>query len=247
MLYHRRLKTQKSPFIIVTLFVAAIAAYASENTKTFDKLMEMANAGNAQAQYNVGMFYNNGIGLPRDPKQAFDWFKKSAANGDPLAAYKMSSYYAGHFQGVVNPDNLKSLQYNLVAGKAGYILAQLELGDIYAAKNDFWEAARWWKLAGEQGDAGSLQRLALLQKDGKGVEKDLVLAYVNLRLAAQLSKNESNSKAIAQLQEFKANLSSTELSRAEHLIAVWKPKISIVTLRARKGIHEAEELIKSKE
>jgi TPR repeat protein len=68
------------------LFAEANAALAGKDYFTaFPKFLTLAEQGNAIAQYNVGTFYLNGLGIPKDEKQAYDWFEKSAAQGYALA------------------------------------------------------------------------------------------------------------------------------------------------------------------
>ena len=61
------------------LFILSMPANANE-ADTFNAMVALANKGDAEAQYHVGMMHNNGIGTPKDPKQAFEWFQKSAAS-----------------------------------------------------------------------------------------------------------------------------------------------------------------------
>ena len=50
------------------------------------KLMTpLAQAGNANAQYDVGAMYNNALGVKTDHAQAAKWFAKSAAQGNAYA------------------------------------------------------------------------------------------------------------------------------------------------------------------
>lgn len=56
---------------------------------TIQRLEELAQAGNPAAQYYIGMAFNNGLGVKKNPHTAFEWFKKAARGGDPLAAYKV--------------------------------------------------------------------------------------------------------------------------------------------------------------
>ena len=70
------------------LLIFSMPAIANE-AGTFNAMVALADKGNAEAQYHVGMMHNNGIGTPRDPRQAFKWFRKSAASSDPLGAYKL--------------------------------------------------------------------------------------------------------------------------------------------------------------
>ena len=84
--------------LLVALLLASITSAATFDQNTLEQVMVLANRGNAEAQYHVGMMHNNGVGgASKDPKLAFDWFLKSAAGKDPLGAYKLGCYYAGQF------------------------------------------------------------------------------------------------------------------------------------------------------
>lgn len=48
----------------------------ANETDTFSAMLALANKGDAEAQYHVGMMHNNGIGTQQDPKQAFGWLEK---------------------------------------------------------------------------------------------------------------------------------------------------------------------------
>ena len=49
----------------------------SENQKLKD-MFAKANAGDADAQYNLGFMYYNGKGVEQDYKKAYEWYSKSA-------------------------------------------------------------------------------------------------------------------------------------------------------------------------
>jgi hypothetical protein len=46
----------------------------------------LAEQGDATAQYNLGVFYDNGLGVPKDRVSAYVWFDLSAAQGKAGAA-----------------------------------------------------------------------------------------------------------------------------------------------------------------
>jgi hypothetical protein len=46
----------------------------------------LAEQGDATAQYNLGVFYDNGLGVPQDKVNAYVWFNLSAAQGKAGAA-----------------------------------------------------------------------------------------------------------------------------------------------------------------
>jgi len=44
-------------------------------------LKTLAEEGNAYAQFNLGMIYYHGIGVPMDGNAALTWLGRAAANG----------------------------------------------------------------------------------------------------------------------------------------------------------------------
>jgi TPR repeat protein len=46
----------------------------------------LAESGDATAQYNLGVFYDNGLGVPQDKINAYIWFSLAAAQGRKGAA-----------------------------------------------------------------------------------------------------------------------------------------------------------------
>lgn len=46
----------------------------------------LAEKGDASAQYDLGVFYDNGLGVPQDHVQALMWFNLAAAQGKDGAA-----------------------------------------------------------------------------------------------------------------------------------------------------------------
>lgn len=54
----------------------------------------LAKDGNAEAQYNLGMMYRAGRGVPRDIKEAAKWYRLAAEQGNPLAQFNLGWMYA---------------------------------------------------------------------------------------------------------------------------------------------------------
>ena len=204
---------------------------------TLKAMVALANKGDAEAQYHVGMMYNNGIGTQQDPKQAFEWFQKAAASNDPLGAYKLGCYYDGQGAGVVATDANEALKYKLIAAKAGYSLAQHDVALLYGRQENFEEALKWSKLAGDQGYPNALYNLSGLYFQGKGTPKDLSLAYAYFKLSKLPPRKQVN--------EMAGILSKPELAKAEKLVSEWKPQPTALTLKAMRGVSAAEELLKA--
>jgi uncharacterized protein len=226
--------------LVFSLFLTLSLAACADDTATFNGMLALANKGDAEAQYHVGMMYNNGIGTQQDTKQAFEWFEKSATANDPLGAYKLGCYYAGQGTGVVEANADEALKFKLVAATAGYSLAQHDVAVIYSRQGNSDEAVKWLKLASDQGYDMSLYGLSSSYSEGKGVPKDAALAYAYLKLSQRVTEMQVNADAQAMLDNMAAQLSKPELERAEKLITEWAPKPTALTIKARGGIAEAE-------
>ena len=62
------------------------AAYVAKRyTEAFKCLEPLAKEGNAPAQFNLGVMYRDGQGVPQDDAQAAAWFRKAAEQGDAVA------------------------------------------------------------------------------------------------------------------------------------------------------------------
>jgi len=204
---------------------------------TFNAMVALANKGDAEAQYHVGMMYNNGIGTQKDPRQAFEWFQKSAASNVPLGAYKLGCYYDGQGAGIVTSDSDEALKYKLISAKAGYALAQHDVAILYDRRGKSEETLKWWKMAGVQRFPGALDSLSRSYSAGKGAPKDLSLSYAYFKLSKLAPKKNVN--------EMAAMLSKPELTNAEKLVSEWKPQPTALTLKAMRGITAAEEHLKT--
>jgi TPR repeat protein len=218
------------------LLTFSMPANANE-ADTLKAMVALANKGDAEAQYHVGMMHNNGIGTQKDPKQAFEWFQKSAASNDPLGAYKLGCYYAGQFAGVVTPDTNEALKYKLVSAKAGYALAQNDVAILYDKQGNSEEALKWLKMAGDQGDPTALFGLSMSYSAGKGTPKDLSMSYAYFKLSKRAPKKN--------VDEYATMLSRPELEKAEKLVAEFRPQPTALTLKAMSGVRAAEELLKT--
>lgn len=69
---------------LLILLLTAFLSSGSLSAQSTDikKLKQLANQGNASAQFNLGAMYANGQGVPQDDVQAHMWFNLAAAQGD---------------------------------------------------------------------------------------------------------------------------------------------------------------------
>ena len=51
----------------------------------------LAEQGNADAQYNLGVMYAQGKGIPQNHKTAVKWYRLAAKQGDAFAQYNLGN------------------------------------------------------------------------------------------------------------------------------------------------------------
>lgn len=222
---------------------AMVAPACAQSPDLAQKLERRANAGSAEARYHLGMLYNNGLGVPQDVRRAFAHFRAAAEAGDPLGAYKLGCYYAGQFGSeAVAPDEAQALRWKLVAARAGYSLAQLDVAIHYARREQWAEARPWFEQAARQGDAQSLYNLSVIHKDGLGTARSLPHSWAYFRLSQLASRGEITANADRALSEFWAEMGAPGRAEAQRIAASFVTGPSELTRRALRGIERAEEV-----
>ncbi len=109
----------------------------------------LAQAGDASAQYRLGVMYAEGRGIPANDAEAALWFERAAQQGEPMAQYNLGASYA---EGTgVRKDMAAAAKWFRRAADQGIALAQLNLGLLYAngagVPQDNVEALKWVDLA----------------------------------------------------------------------------------------------------
>jgi hypothetical protein len=221
----------------------AVKDAPAENGKAstvFDRLVALAETGNADAQYNLGMFYNNGIGTQRDTSSALEYFSKAAQAGHLLASYKLGCYYAGQFGAVVPQDKQAALSYKLRSAEAGYDLAQHDVGTHFAKNGDMEKASIWWEKASQQGYTPSTAYLAdyLSGPGASDKARGLALLLVLKDQAPMMTEKLSQRLAGAQ-----ATLSEDDRLKAERIRAAWPNAPTPLSTLARAGMSAVPALL----
>ncbi len=127
---------------------------------------QSANAGVANAAYNLGVLHHQGLGTKPDLKKAIEWYTRAADLGHPEAQYNLGIAY---IEGVgVEYDPFKANAYFEKAAAKGIMEASYNLGLIYEngllgkAQPD--EALVWYKDASDQGSPEAKAALEQLVK-----------------------------------------------------------------------------------
>lgn len=119
----------------------------------------LAQAGDAAAQYRLGVMYAEGRGVAPNDAEAALWFERAAEQGEPMAQYNLGASYA---EGTgVRKDLATAAKWFRRAADQGIALAQLNLGLLYAngvgVPQDNVEALKWIDLAIYALPAGGLR------------------------------------------------------------------------------------------
>ena len=129
-------------------------AYDKGDYKTAIKHWELlAEHGNADAQYNLGFMYENGIGLKKSDYWAFLWTNKAAQLGQTNAQFAVGNMYRTG-AGIVK-DSKQTVKWFKEAGKKGHASAQFNLGAMYingdGVNKSLKDAKYWIALANKNG------------------------------------------------------------------------------------------------
>ena len=134
------------------------------DAETVADLTRRATSGEAVAQYELAVKYQNGDGVSRNDGRAFEWFRKAAEQGNPAAQNALGIAYstgAGTAQ-----DKEEALRWYQKAAQQGYAAALFNVGTAYyngdGTARDLIKAYAWFLLAKEAGNTPAHEAVARL-------------------------------------------------------------------------------------
>jgi len=114
----------------------------------------LAEEGNADGQFGMGLLYGNGFGVPLDDDQALKWYLLAADQGHAEAQCNLAVMYVNGW-GVPQSDEEAFKWYSLAA-EQGVTPAQISLGNMYSVgfgvAQDNVQAHKWYTIASELGN-----------------------------------------------------------------------------------------------
>ncbi len=127
----------------------------------------LAEQGDALAQYNLGLLYDNGRGVQKDYAQARQWYEKAAAQGHADAQVNLGILY--DYGRSIPQDFKKAVYWYRLSAKQGNDLAQRRLGLMYergdGVERDIVQAYMWYILGTAGGaDRGAARKDALIKQ-----------------------------------------------------------------------------------
>jgi hypothetical protein len=185
------------------------------------ELRPLAERGNAEAQYRIGLMYEFGKGFSVDKTRAISWIGKAAAQGHMLAEQELGVIYA---TGDGAPqDNAQAVTWFRKAAMQGDATAQYNLGLMYAkgtgVKVDNAQAIAWFRKAAAQGELNAQFKMGVAYENGQGVPQDDALAYANYAIAAR----SGNAQYVEYRDDIARKLDPAKLSRAKAVAEAWNP------------------------
>src|SRR5207248_324006 len=123
-----------APLMLAAVSGAAVAGPLEDALAAHDKgddatalrlIRPLADQGNAEAQYNLGLMFGNGQGVSQDYAAAIKWFRLAAVQGDADAQYSLGRrYYNG--EGVAK-DYAEAAKWFRLGAEQGHAGAQYAL------------------------------------------------------------------------------------------------------------------------
>ncbi len=136
---------------LAAIYTAGHGGVTVDYSKAALWFQEAAVNGIANARYNLGVLYHQGLGVERDVNKAINWYRAAAALGHPEAQYNLGIAYIEGIGTQYNPR--VAADYFQTAAQGGVTEAAYNLGLIHEngllGDPDMNEAVFWYKLSSD--------------------------------------------------------------------------------------------------
>jgi TPR repeat protein len=149
-------------------FQKGFAAYqAGDYATALQEWRPLAEQGYAEAQFNLGVMYDTGRGVPQDYAEAVNWYRKAAEQGDAEAQYNLGVRYTnGHG---VPQDYAEAVNLYRKAAEQGDAEAQSNLGFMYikgqGVPQDYLLAHMWFNIGSANGSENGAKNRSIVAKN----------------------------------------------------------------------------------
>jgi TPR repeat protein/uncharacterized membrane protein YhaH (DUF805 family) len=168
-------------FFIALCLLAAALTLITVNTKNINSSTtillsseKLAEQGDPDAQYKLGVMYADGQGVVKNEHTAVQWFQKAAEQNN-ASAQNALGYMYDNGRSVIKNERT-AVEWYQKAADQGFANAQYNLGFMYAngrgvVKNER-TAIQWFQKAADQGYAEAQYNLGIMYDNGRGVIKN---------------------------------------------------------------------------
>jgi len=217
----------KLKLLIATLVVTPFVYAASLNDglrainggkfkEAYAILKPIAEEGNSQAQYNLGVMYRDGYGVKENCELSKKWFLESAKQGDVNAQY---NYARLHNAGAGKPYDLKvAAKWYKGAANKNHVGAMHNIGIMYqygeGVSKDLNKAKKHLTHASKKGHSASSYQLGVMYFTEEPM-KDFVISLAWLKK----SKNSGYIQADSAIQIVLKSMSQEQIMKANKLVS----------------------------
>jgi murein DD-endopeptidase MepM/ murein hydrolase activator NlpD len=126
----------------------------------------LAEAGDAEAQFRLGLLFDLGQGVPKDLATAYMWYRRAAGAGLAEAQFNVAVMQDS---GLVGPRNaVEAARWYRKAAVQGHHRAQYNLAQLYASgdgvPSDIPKAKAWYRVAAHGGLTAAADKLAEIER-----------------------------------------------------------------------------------
>lgn len=208
--------------------VGYLKAIDKNFTKSLISLEHAAALGNAQAAFEVGYRYFEGLnGEAISVERGLYWLNRASEMNHLRAMHFLGVTYTNGYQGIKIDQGL-ALEYLRKAAKLGFASSQNNLGwHYYAAigvEKNLSEAIYWITRSVDQGEPFAYDSLGEILLDGNGFVQDDIETYKWTKLGQKFlpkgMTKENNAKRLATLNE---RMTEGQIKEADVLVESWRP------------------------
>lgn len=179
--------------------------------------LPIAEAGNAEAQNNVGHMYEEGFGVAQSYPTAMEWYRKAATGGLAAAQHNIGLLYNNGYGVAENP--IEAVKWFKQASEKELKESEYMLGLAYQSGNgaslDYAEARKLFLSSAKKNYAPAQMMYAFMLQAGEGDRSNSFVAYIWGKIAeANGLEAALDVTSIASIQ-----LEEDEITEAENAIA----------------------------
>lgn len=160
-----------------------------DTKKAVEAFQNAALHNNPIAQAHMGdFFYFGQYGMPQNYQTAFEWYEKSASQGDAEAQFKLGCCYQEGLGTEKNEE--KAVEFYFLSAQQGFVDAQFNLANCYLEGNGTEQSEKnafdWYLRAAEQGHVASQFNVGLYSYHGGiGIEQNYFESEKWYKIAAE--------------------------------------------------------------
>jgi TPR repeat protein len=156
-------------------YIPDIPELDSMTQDSMEELQVQANHNDPIAMATLGERYEHGDGVPLDPDEAIDWYRRAAAAGDPLAQFELGELY---LNGGIQPrDAGRAAELFLRAAAQGHAAAMANFAMLYeqgrGVPQDYRRAGDFYALAALHADLATNGQSQPAETNGRALEGDI--------------------------------------------------------------------------